>query len=119
MATIIKCRTNNIGKHNFYIEHLGKEYYLFSQDYHRGVNIYFAKGVNLNNVLNIKTAKRDHKVIKTMSKMKMYIKYIENEYDINILKCTMKKGEIKKRGCIKNYHEFNEYFIKTSYIKDV
>lgn len=49
----------------------------------------------------------------------MYIKYIENEYDINILKCTMKKGEIKKRGCIKNYHEFNEYFIKTSYITEV
>lgn len=109
MSTIITCKQNKVGKHNFFIEHQGKEYYLFCQPYHRGVNIYFTNGVSLNNVLNYKTAKGDHKVIKTMSKMKMYIKYIETEYDIKILKNTIQKSEgYKKKHNYNDDYDYND-----------
>ncbi len=96
MATIINCKKNALGGHNFYITHDGKKYYLFSQNYHRGVNIYFEKGVSLENVMNVKTAHRDHCVIKTMAKMKPYINYIEKEYNIKILDTTKQKHTFKK-----------------------
>lgn len=113
MENIITCQKNQAGNHNFFIKHKGKEYYLFSQPYHRGVNIYFANGVSLNNVLNYRTAKGDHKVIKTMSKMKMYIKYVENEYELKILNSTIYKGNCrKKRPTYDHYDDFGDYSYK-------
>lgn len=110
MESIISCKTNKLGDHNFYIKHAGKEYFLFSQKYHRGVNIHFSRGVSIHNALNISTAKGDRCVIKTMSKMKPYIKYIEKEYDIKILKSTIEKGLInKKRDSYKYSNEYYEY----------
>ena len=39
MDSIISCRINRLGNHNFYVEHNGKQHYLFTQDYHRGINL--------------------------------------------------------------------------------
>ena len=108
MGSIISCKTNKQGGHNFYIKHEGNEYFLFSQQYHRGVNNHFSRGVSLRNALNISTAKRDHCVIKTMSKMKPYIRYIEKEYDIKILKKTIEKGLINKKR--DKYERFDECY---------
>ncbi len=84
MDSIISCRINRQGNHNFYIEHNGKQYYLFTQEYHRGVNIYFSSGVSLRRTLNIRTAK-DHCVQHTIEKLTPYIKYVEEENEIRIL----------------------------------
>ena len=108
MESIISCKKNKLGGHNFYIKHGGKEYFLFSQEYHKGVNNHFSRGVSLQNALNISTAKGDHCVIKTISKMKPYIRYIEKEYDIKILKKTIEKGLINKKR--DSYKRFNECY---------
>ncbi len=103
METIIKCKTSQVGTHYFFMKYAGKEYYLFSQDYHRGVNIYFSKGVSLHNALDVSTAHNDHCVIKTMSKLTSYIKYIEREYDLKILDSTISKNVINKKKMYSRY----------------
>lgn len=108
MEAIIKCYTKEKGIHKFYIEYGGKRYFLFSQDYRRGVNNYFCKGVSLHNALCIKTAKRNHAVIKTMSKLKIYIRYIEKEYGLKILKKTLSYDTYNDNK--KNLFKFDEYF---------
>ena len=107
MESIISCKTNKLGDHNFYSKHAGKEYYLFSQEYHREENIHFLRDVSMQNALNISIAKGNHCVIKTMSKMKPYIRYIEKEYNIKILKNIIEKDLINKKRDSYNYS--NEY----------
>lgn len=102
MNSIISCKMNKLGGHSFYIKHDGIEYYLFSQDYHKGVNNLFSKGVSINNAFNYKTAKRDYCIVKTMSKIRPYIQYIEKEYDVKILKNTINKGVIDKKKKMEN-----------------
>lgn len=97
MNSIIKCNENRRGQHNFYINYAGKDYYLFSQDYHDGVNKYFSKGVSIHNIFDTKRNIKDHCVMKTVSKMKPYIRYIEKEYDLMILKETIEKVVINKK----------------------
>ncbi len=94
----INCRRNHQRGHNFYLEHDGKEYYLFSQDYHRGVNIYFSRGVSLEDALDPKKARRDHCVIKTMSKMRPYIRYIEKEFNLQVLDNTKRKSLPRRKS---------------------
>lgn len=84
MDSIISCRINRLGNHNFYVEHNGKQYYLFTQDYHRGVNIYFSSGVSLRKALNVRATK-DHCIRHTIEKLTPYIKYVEEENEIRIL----------------------------------
>lgn len=96
METIINCSKNKFGNHNFYITYEGRRYYLFTQNYHRGVNVLFETGVSLSNAMNAKTAKGDYCIMKTMSKFRSYIRYVERENNIQILKATKEKNEIRK-----------------------
>ena len=96
MESKIICKINKKGNHDFYVNHGGKDYYLFSQDYHRGVNILFSRGVPIDSALKYKTAKRDHCAAKTISKLKPYLKYVEKEYNLHILKESFEKGVRKK-----------------------
>ena len=97
MRTFIKCTGNNMGGHSFYINHDGVDYLLFNQRYHTGVNRTFKNGIDLTNSLNPKTAKGDTAVLKTISKMKPYIKFIEKEYQVKILDTSIKKGVVNKK----------------------
>ncbi len=96
MCSIIKCKKEKKGVHSFYINYNGKDYYLFTQDYHKGVNNYFSRGVSLDKALNCRTANGDFRVMKTMEKLKPYIKYIEKEYNIKILKNTINRRLVNK-----------------------
>ena len=102
MKTKIYCKISSKGAHNFYISTDEGEYFLFSQNYRRGVNDYFKNGVNLNEVFNFARCKYDNAVIRTKSKLPMYIKYVEKEYGITILDKTKKKKsnyKYKERYC--------------------
>lgn len=92
MEASVYCTVKNKGIHNFYIEAGGETHFLFSQDYRRGVNEYFRDGVRLDDALDFSRAKGDHAVLRTMEKLPSYIKYIEREYDLEILRKTAKKN---------------------------
>jgi hypothetical protein len=102
MQTIIQCTKTRLGAHAFYIKHDGTNYLLFVQKYHKGVDEVFNNGVDLDKALSPKIAKRDPQVLKTISKMRLYIKYIEKEYQVKILDSSINKGIINRRKLFKD-----------------
>ena len=92
MKATIYCKATDKGIHTFYLRSEGCDYYLFRQNYRRGVNEYFRDGVRLDDALNFSRAKGDNAIKRTMEKLPSYIKYIEREYDLEILRKTAKKN---------------------------
>ena len=91
MKPQIYCKTTAKGEHSFYLMADGQEYYLFRQAYRRGVHTYFSNGIRIDEVYDFSKAKNDSAVIHTLDKLPLYIKYVENEYGIVVLRQTMKK----------------------------
>ena len=100
MKAIIYCRPTAKGIHSFYMA-VGKDsYYLFSQPYRKGVDEYFRKGVVIDRALKFSKSRNDAAILRTMTKLPVYIKYIEKEFDIQVLEQTKKKAwRNKKRKC--------------------
>ena len=94
----IYCRTESKGVHTFYLESIYGDYFLFCQDYRTGVNQYFKRGVTLEEATDYKKSRFDNAIIRTMSKLYMYIRYVEKENGIEILNQTIKKNA-RKRKC--------------------
>ena len=92
MKTTIYCLYKKFGTHTFYLTAEGKEYFLFCQTYHRGVGNYFGNGVPLDEAIDHTKARNDHALQKTMTKMPAYIRYLEREYDIEVLEKTKKRN---------------------------
>ncbi len=87
----IICKVPEKGTHAFYYIDGNKEYYLFSQDFRQSIKEIFAIGVNINELKNITS--KSHAVNRTLDKLPAYIKYIENEYGIEILNKTKNKNK--------------------------
>lgn len=92
MKNMIYCEPTARGVHTFFLVVNGKEYYLFSQNYRKGVHAYYSKGVSLTQAVNYSKTHNDSALIRTMSKLPMYIKYVEKEYGIEVLERTKKKS---------------------------
>ena len=92
MKTMIYCETPKKAVHDFYMLNEGEIYYLFSQNYRKGVQDFYHKGVRLDESLDYSKAHKDTAIERTMSKIPMYIKYIEKEYGIEVLKRTKKRN---------------------------
>ena len=88
--TTIYCRSNS-NKHDFYLNFEGYTYYLFSQPFRYGVDEFFKNGVKLDKAINHGIGRSDFAIHHTMDKLKAYIKYIETEYEVIILKQTKRK----------------------------
>lgn len=99
MKSMIYCEPTKRGVHSFYLVMGGKKYYLFSQKYRKGVHRYFSKGVSVNQSIDYSKAHKDTALKKTMSKIPMYLKYIEKEWDLQILEKTKRKN--KKDSLVK------------------
>ena len=84
------CKPQN-GIHSFYLKDKKDEYYLFSQDYRKSVQAYYGNGVHLDRAIDYSKCHRDSALARTMTKLPAYIKYIEKEYEIKVLKQTIKK----------------------------
>lgn len=93
MKNTIYCRTTAKGIHSFYLKSNGSEYFLFNQDYRKGVNEYYKFGVDIDRAADFSKSKFDSAVMHTMSKIYMYVRYIEKEYDIQVLRQTIKKNK--------------------------
>ena len=91
MCMKIYCKPQN-GMHSFYLKDKKDEYYLFSQDYRKSVQQYYGNGVHLDRAIDYSKCHRDSALARTMTKLPAYIKYIEKEYSISVLRRTMKKN---------------------------
>ncbi len=92
MKNMIYCEPAARGVHAFFLVANGKEYYLFSQNYRKGVHAYYSKGVPLTQAFKFSKTHNDTALIRTMSKLPMYIMYVEKEYGIEVLDRTKKKS---------------------------
>lgn len=99
MKATIYCELTAKGVHSFFLITSKAEYFLFSQDYRKGVNEYFNKGVHLDEAINFSRSRKDNAIRRTMTKIPMYIKYVEKEYGIEVLEQTKKKNRQASRHC--------------------
>lgn len=90
MKATILCEISEKGIHTFYLLTCEQRYYLFNQDFRKGVHEYFSRGVLINDAMDYSKSHKDNAVVKTMSKIPMYVKYIEKEYAIEIFERTKK-----------------------------
>mgnify|MGYP003369639619 CR=1 FL=1 len=95
MRNMIYCEPIKQGVHAFFLVVNGKEYYLFSQNYWKGVHAYYSSGVPLAQAINYSKTHNDSALIRTMSKLPMYIKHVEKEYGVEVLDRTKKKSRFK------------------------
>ncbi len=92
MRNMIYCEPTARGVHSFFLVANGQEYYLFSQGYRKGVHAYYSRGVPFSEAVNYSKTHSDSALIRTMSKLPMYIKYVEREYGIEVLERTKKRN---------------------------
>lgn len=102
MKTMIYCKPTQQGVHSFYLVTGGEEYFLFSQNSRKGVQEYFSRGVTIDDSMKFAKTKNDSAIIRTMTKLPMYIRYIEKEYEIEVYEQTKRRNrqfEYKTRKC--------------------
>ena len=101
MKAIIYCKRSERGMHNFYLRTNGEDFYLFSQNFRKGVQEYFGHGVCLERACDYSKSRKDATIIKTMDKIPMFIKYIEKESGILVFKQTKKKAATRAQRHIR------------------
>ena len=98
MKTAIYCKSAGKGVHSFYLLVGTDEFFLFSQAYRKSVDEYYGRGgVHIDESMKYSRARNDFAVAKTMDKIPMYVKYVEKEYDIKVLKKTKKHSVQRHR----------------------
>ena len=94
MKTTIYCKPTAQGIHSFYLLTDAGEYFLFSQNYRKGVQRYFSKGVRLDQARNYAKTNKDTAIIKTMDKLPIYIKYVEKNTAFLFLNRPKKENKL-------------------------
>ncbi len=98
MRTIIYCKPTEKGIHSFYLNNGQNEvFYLFSQAYRKSVEEYYGKGVSIDDAIRYSKAHKDSSITRTMTKIPIYIRYVENEYGVAILNKTKKNHKTELR----------------------
>lgn len=87
----VYCKADTNSKQHFYVQFNGSSYYLFSQNFRRGVQNYYGNGVKLNRAVDHSKANFDSAIMRTMRKIIPHVRYIEKEYDIQILNRTKRQ----------------------------
>ena len=93
-ATII-CKKSSGNDIDFYVVTKTFERYLFSQRYSSEVYNFYKKGVDLNKVLT--PPSRNFLLCKISEKLPTYIRYIEQEYDVVLLKRNPKNSRDNRK----------------------
>ena len=65
------------------------EYYLFSQRYRMCVEDYYGAGIPLNKAIDYSKCRRNHVIAKTMEKLRIWIRYVEKDFEIAIMDKTI------------------------------
>lgn len=91
----VYCQSSGFNRHSFYLVADGETYYLFTQEFRRGVHAYYSKGVTLANALDNSKGHRDCAIMRTMKKLRIYIDYVEKLHGIEVMEKT--KEKVKRR----------------------
>lgn len=91
MRSLIFCRSTGHNIHSFYLSSGGRNYFLFTQRFRRGTHTYYSGGVPIDAAIDFSRAHRNTAVEMTMDKIPMYIRYIEKEYGIEVLRQTRRR----------------------------
>lgn len=100
MSAKIYCRTTDKGVQSFYLKVKGQTHFLFSQSFRLGVKAYFRRELSLNKALDPSRAGRNHAILNTMEKLPAYIRYVEREYDLQVLRKTLRKSAARSRCAV-------------------
>ncbi|MBQ8739549.1 MAG: hypothetical protein IJZ04_08650 [Clostridia bacterium] len=92
MQSKIYCKSTGHDQISFYLEKDGCDYYMFTQRFKRSAFEYYAHGVTVSDALSSKKGTRDIAILKVMSKLPSYIRYIEREYGIVVLRKTQRRA---------------------------
>lgn len=110
MNSFIYSKTTDKNVQSFYLVFNNKDYFLFAQKYFKGVKNYFYNKVLLNDAFDFAKSNHDNALMRTMKKLPLYIKYIEREYGIQVLKSTIKKNEKTKSKISRVNCNVREYY---------
>ena len=112
MQPYISCENPTKGTLSFYLCTDEGRYYLFSNEYRKGVANFFQFGLRLDAAHDFSKCRYDTAVTKVLSKFPSYIKYIEKEYGISVLRQTQKRAnnDRKAPSRTKRASRFPDYF---------
>ena len=108
MANKIYCRTVAKGRQAFYLEANSKEYFLFEQDFRSSNKKMYRNSISICEVRKLKSH-ASTAVRHTAEKLIPYIKYVEKEYGIAVLKKTKNKDAGKAKFYTRKGFNWNEY----------
>ena len=91
MTIKVYCQTTARGIHSFFLKKDSADYYLFSQNYRKGVHKYYSRSVSFDEAIDFSRSKQDSAILHTMEKIKIYTKYIEKQYNVTICKKSQKR----------------------------
>lgn len=95
----VYCKNTKRGRHEFYINIDGTDYYLFSRTFRVSNDEYYSKGVSFEDSINHSKSK-SFTVLHIMDELPKVFRYIEKEYNVIIFDKTFKKKNMfKKEKC--------------------
>ena len=89
----VYCKNETHGFLDFYLHADFNEFLLFRQTYRTSVARFFSNGVLINKALDFSGTNHNTALIRTISKLPAYIRYIEKEYGVTILEQTRRKQD--------------------------
>ena len=99
MSSKIYCYPTKKGVHSFYLIHEGEKIWLFNQAYKKSVNRYFRDGRTIDEALKAYKVRsrdgiqKDFALRKTAQKLPLYLRYVEKEYDIQVMEKTKRRAK--------------------------
>lgn len=102
MKSKILTKKTKVG-YAFYLYHEKKEYYLFTQNNCKTLEKFFKNSVYIDDLSNYSQTKSTY-VKNTLDKIKLYIKYIQKNYNLQVF---YGKDKLKKSKKPYNRKEFN------------
>lgn len=90
-AETIKTKLVVDKKLNFFLQANNKIYFLFAQSYNEDLFKAFRNGVSIDKAIDFSMAKRNKSILRVMDKLPSHIRYIEQEYGIEIFRKSSKK----------------------------
>lgn len=118
MQKQIYCKTVAQDKIAFYVQSAGKEFMLFTQRYYPSVWRYFAGGVDIHKVFDF-NGRNNHAIQAVKQKLPAYIRYVENEYDVQLLSKTLKKLDGKEYRAKKGAYKRKRYDYRMEYDEEI
>lgn len=95
-AVQIICKHPVYEMHDFYISTREGDFFLFRQGYRQDTEDFFSEGVRLERALDFSLSHKSSALLRTMKKLPLYIRYVEQEHGLVILEKTRRKQSARR-----------------------